>query len=785
MLKYLCTLAAATALSVAAYGAGTISLRGTSYRVDTTFHNQVGPGVTQTSLWLQGPSSDLRVFYCTIDRTNPYVSLAAVSATDKLAGNERISAMAQRKSKPGSRYFVGINGDFFATSGTTARGVSKVGSSTGSMVVDGEIFRTRYNPTSYRNFVVTKDNQVHINPFRYSGTITAPNGSTATLAAVNNSAPANNNKVTIFNYLYYGSTDETTGTEVAAVLPEGGHYDTTGPFRLVISGEPSTAGDMTIPDGGFVLNGQGSAQAFVAGLHNGDTLTISTTWKCGDISVDPLHVISGNPKILENGEVLDTEADRGDASASHPRSALGYSDDGNTVFFLVVDGRSTLSAGVRTSVLAEILRYAGATDGLNVDGGGSSVLYTSTLGIRNRPSDGTERADGNGFFVVSNAPDDDEVASIRFVDWTVTLPKYGMYTPKFYGYNQYGMLVDTDVQGVTLECDPLLGSTDGGTFSATGSLDGGTLTARLGDMTAEIHINTLDAEPAILMKPTLLIDNRDYPVEVTATIDQATFLYDPSQLAWAIENPNIASITNGTLRGLRNGETQLTCVLGDFRDTTTVKVEISPTPYQQIPWTDWTLKGSGAKNLTLDPDGTLAFEYSGGRAPYVLLRKELTFFGLPDSVSLTFTSSIPIDYVQTDLRNAQLTAAHYTKYGEDVGYEAATTYTVHFNLDEMGGTDNVHTYPLNLRELRFVPASTADKGAQTITLHSLSAHYNVAPPVNPADVNADGTVDVQDLNLVINAILSQGSGMSADINADGTTDVQDINIVINAILGIK
>lgn len=773
----------AVLLAILAVNASTtITLRGTEYRVDTTFHNQVGPGVTQTSLWLQGPTSNLRVFYATIDRTNPYLSLATVSATDKLAGNERISSMAQRKSAPGRRYFVGINGDFFATSGYTARGVSKVGSSTGSMVVDGEIFRTRYNPTSYRNFVVTKDGQVHINPFRYSGTITAPDGSTATLAAINNSAPANNNKVTIFNYLYYGSTDETTGTEVAAVLPEGGTYDTTGPFRLVIQGEPSTAGDMTIPAGGFVLNGQGTAQAFVAGLHNGDTITVTTTWKCGDISVDPQQVISGNPKILENGEVMDTEADRGDASANHPRSALGYSHDGNRVYFLVVDGRSTLSAGVRTSVLAEILRYAGATEGLNLDGGGSSVLYTDALGIRNRPSDGSERADGNGFFVVSSAPDDNTVASIRFVDWTTTLPKYGMYTPKFYGYNQYGHLVDTDVQGVSLECAPELGTVNGGSFSATGSLAGGYLIGHLGQMTDTIYVHTLDAQPSILLKPTLLIDQREYQIEVTATVDQTTYLYDPTQLNWFVANPEVASVTNGVLRGLNNGETKLNCSLGATRDSTLVRVEISDTPYQYQPWTEWTLRGSGAKNLTLGEDGVLAFDYSSGRAPYLQMRKDITFFGLPDTIGLTFTSSIPLDYVQTDLRNSQLTSTHYTKYGDGTGFEAGKTYTILLDLDEMGGAANVRTYPLMLRELRFVPASGAATGSQTITLHSLYAHYNLEKR-NPADVNGDGKVDVLDLSIVLNGLL--GVGPQFDINSDGKSDIEDINAMINVILNKK
>ena len=52
------------------------------------------------------------------------------------------------------------------------------------------------------------------------------------------------------------------------------------------------------------------------------------------------------------------------------------------------------------------------------------------------------------------------------------------------------------------------------------------------------------------------------------------------------------------------------------------------------------------------------------------------------------------------------------------------------------------------------------------------------------DVNGDNTVDVSDINIVINEILGKGGTYNADVNGDGTTDVSDLNIVINIILGM-
>lgn len=52
------------------------------------------------------------------------------------------------------------------------------------------------------------------------------------------------------------------------------------------------------------------------------------------------------------------------------------------------------------------------------------------------------------------------------------------------------------------------------------------------------------------------------------------------------------------------------------------------------------------------------------------------------------------------------------------------------------------------------------------------------------DVNSDGTVDVSDINVVINMILGNETiDFVADVNNDGEIDVADVNIIVNIILG--
>ena len=54
---------------------------------------------------------------------------------------------------------------------------------------------------------------------------------------------------------------------------------------------------------------------------------------------------------------------------------------------------------------------------------------------------------------------------------------------------------------------------------------------------------------------------------------------------------------------------------------------------------------------------------------------------------------------------------------------------------------------------------------------------------NPGDVNGDGSVNISDVSLVIDAILGDGDFNSAlDVNGDGSVNISDINAIIAIIL---
>lgn len=89
----------------------------------------------------------------------------------------------------------------------------------------------------------------------------------------------------------------------------------------------------------------------------------------------------------------------------NPRSCVGVSAKHHVVF-VVADGRNpTYSMGMNYRQMSEIMKQIGVKDAINIDGGGSSEMVIKhikkqSLQIRNKPSDGSERAISNAWGIV-------------------------------------------------------------------------------------------------------------------------------------------------------------------------------------------------------------------------------------------------------------------------------------------------------------------------------------------------------------------------------------------------
>lgn len=79
--------------------------------------------------------------------------------------------------------------------------------------------------------------------------------------------------------------------------------------------------------------------------------------------------------IIMKGGKESMEPSRNTAKALHPRTAYGLSADGRWLYVLAVDGRQEgWSLGADYHDLVEFMRDAGASDAINMDGGGSTTM---------------------------------------------------------------------------------------------------------------------------------------------------------------------------------------------------------------------------------------------------------------------------------------------------------------------------------------------------------------------------------------------------------------------------
>lgn len=92
-------------------------------------------------------------------------------------------------------------------------------------------------------------------------------------------------------------------------------------------------------------------------------------------------------------------------TARNPRSAIGYSEDRNTLWLVVVDGRRTGAAGMTCDETRALMANLGCYEAAMLDGGGSSTLVVDGS-VRNTPSDGTPRTVANHFAVTFTATPD-------------------------------------------------------------------------------------------------------------------------------------------------------------------------------------------------------------------------------------------------------------------------------------------------------------------------------------------------------------------------------------------
>lgn len=352
----------------------------------------VGPGVTHAKYLLPGP---LAVDVLSVSLNEPSVRIESYRP-DHLT---RTTVQSAANDREGHRVLGAVNADFFSF---------QTGWPVGNQLVDGMwVLGTR---SIRSHLAIDTKGRPHIQRLSFAGSVTTSTGRSASIMGMNLSRRGNGLVVyTSFRTAIVDTDSVHTAVTLRFITPA----LTAGDTLLAVASPYDSTADRTLTPGTAVLSASsGDPAAFIATeVRAGDTLKLV-------FGTDPaLHgitqIIGGCGRFLAGGrDVTDSTSGLEGITtrftgARHPRTFVGFDRDTTLLYICTVDGRQASSIGMTFADMFAFLHSLGASEGFNLDGGGSTTMVVRGR-IVNSPSDATgERPVANSLQVICTAPDGD------------------------------------------------------------------------------------------------------------------------------------------------------------------------------------------------------------------------------------------------------------------------------------------------------------------------------------------------------------------------------------------
>ncbi|AEW02172.1 hypothetical protein A4D02_34405 [Niastella koreensis] len=355
------------------------------YTLDST--RRMSPGVFYKHYHTASPIRQIHVME--IDLTESTINVQVVKSGGVInAAKETVQTMfADHDDFRGHDVTAAINCDFFTSQGPQYNPRHM-------MIGDGELL---WDTTLNRTVFGITENRTSF--------ITKLNGSYSVTAGSNNRTINHINRYggtdqLIMYNRFKGSTTGTAagGTEVRIVPVNGiGDWKANATISCKVLAK-SSAGNMAIDSGEAVLYGLGTAKTFLDGINVNDVITLNLQVITNPSGLTNIKQLTGGwtRLVLDGANCVTTSvADEGGAvpTSAEPRTAIGFNQTKDKIYFTVVDGREEgVSEGMTLDEMSALMLYLGCYQALNFDGGGSFTMVGNMGDLRNNPSDNPPRA---------------------------------------------------------------------------------------------------------------------------------------------------------------------------------------------------------------------------------------------------------------------------------------------------------------------------------------------------------------------------------------------------------
>jgi hypothetical protein len=338
------------------------------------------------------------------------VRLDVVHAMDAAIGLEKTSSMATRYGA-----IAAINGGFFRIDNSIFRG-----DETGVLQIDGKILSESYGgriALLISNDFVPIDVSA-INPVKGQYYFAKTNETVVSMERLESS-----NKFVIDkeSFEILGINRQRKENDLVVFTPEFNRStltDSNGVEVIVrknkISEIRNGGGSSIIPFDGFVISASGTKRAEILkkvkvkrkielNLENFAFGTLPDGKSTYKSIVQAEDIIGGVPQLIRNGKIdipwEQEKSSKAFVETRHPRTAVAKLKDGKFLM-VTIDGRQEgYSVGMNLNELAAFFVEMGATDAMNLDGGGSTTMFLEGK-VVNRPSDKEgERSVGDAILV--------------------------------------------------------------------------------------------------------------------------------------------------------------------------------------------------------------------------------------------------------------------------------------------------------------------------------------------------------------------------------------------------